>query len=87
MKGLLCIFTAPNHSMRPSKNPGCWYKQAHVRVAMFATVRFPASFIGRGGAKSILFSLFLNKKASFKGIYTLNGIHLKVFFIKESLNY
>ena len=37
-------------------------------------------------AKSILFSFFRNKKASFKGIYTLNSVHMWVFIITESLN-
>ena len=90
MKGLLCSFTELNHSMGPNKNPGhcsCLYKQTYMHVAMFTTVRMPAPFfLGGGGAKCILFSLFLNNKASFKGIYTLNGIHMWVFFNTESLN-
>ena len=75
MKGLLCSFTAPNHPMRPSKIQvtGCKYKHTYVRVAMFATVRIPAPFFWGGGPKSISLSLFLNEKASFKGIFTLNG--------------
>ena len=48
--------------MQPSKKPGCWYKQTYVRVAMSATVRIPAPFFWGGGAKSILFTFFLNKK-------------------------
>ena len=44
---------------------GCWYKQAHVRVAMLSTVCIPASFWGGRGPKSILLSLFWNEKASF----------------------
>ena len=36
--------------------------------------------MGGGGCKCILFSLFLNKKASFKGIYPLHGIHIWIFF-------
>ena len=30
--------------------------------------------------------MFWNKKASFKGFYTLNGVHIRVFFYTESLN-
>ena len=41
-----------------------------------ATVLILEPFFGRGGAKSILFSLFWNKKASSKYIYTLNGVHI-----------
>ena len=35
---------------------------------------------------NILISLFLNKKASFKGICMLNGVDIRVFFNTESLN-
>ena len=45
---------------------------------------YPCTFLG--GPKSILSSLFWNKKASFKGIYTLNGVHMWVFFNTERLN-
>ena len=61
----------------------CWYKQAHMRVAMFATIRISAPF---WGSKSIFFSLFWNKKATFKCTYTLNGVHMLIFFNTESLN-
>ena len=43
-------------------------------------------FGGGGGPKSILFSLFWNNKASSKYIYTLNGVHIWVFFNTESFN-
>ena len=86
MKELLCSFTVPNHLFRPSKNPG--HRQL-VQTNTFAcsnivTVCIPGPFLW--GSKSILFSLFQNKKASFKGIYTLNGIHMWVFINIESLN-
>ena len=63
----------------------CWLnKHNYVRVAMFATVRIPAPFFGGGGGpKSILFSLFLNKKTSFKGMYTLNGVIYECFSIEK----
>ena len=55
---------------------------------MFATVDIPAPFFGGGGVvqKVFSFSLIRNKKASFKGIYGLNGVHILVFFNTESLN-
>ena len=46
----------------------CLYKQTHV-CSNTATVRIPAPLFGGGGPKSILFSLFRNKKKH----------HLKVF--------
>ena len=35
---------------------GCWYKQAHVRVAMLSTVCIPASFLG-GGVQKVFYCL------------------------------
>ena len=35
---------------------GCWYKQANVRVSMFATVRIPAPFF-RGGGQNVFYFL------------------------------
>ena len=53
-----------------------------------ATVHILAPFFfwGVGGPKSILFCLFWNKEASFKGIYKLNCVHMRVYFNTESLN-
>ena len=51
-----------------------------------ATVRILVPFFLGGGSKSILFSLFWNNKASSKYIYTLDGVHIWVFFNTESLN-
>ena len=73
MKGLLCAESL-NLDLVNIQVIGCWYKQTHVRVAMFTTVRITVAFLG--GPESILFSLFQNKKASLKGIYTLNGVHI-----------
>ena len=53
----------------------CWFKLTLVCVAisrMFVSLHL----LGGGGPKSTLFSLFLNKKASFKGISMLNGVHI-----------
>ena len=52
----------------------CWYKQTHVCIAISRP--FVSLCLFRGGLKSIFFSFFRNKKASFKGIYTLNGFHM-----------
>ena len=54
---------------------GCWYRQALVPVAISCPFVSLSLFGVGGGPKSILFSLFWNKKASFKCIYTLNGVH------------
>ena len=59
---------------------GCWYKQAHVHVAISRSFVSLHLLGGGGGPKSILFSLFQNKKASFKGIYMLN---VRSFFIQK----
>ena len=85
MKGLLCRFTAPNHLFRNSRKiqvTGCCYRQTHVCVA--ATRPFVYRVPLFGGSKN--YFIAWNKKALFKGIYTLNGIHLCVFINTESLN-
>ena len=61
---------------------GCCYKQIYVRVAVL--LLFVSLRLFWGGPKSI-FSLFRNKKASFKGMYMLNGVHMRVSFNTESL--
>ena len=54
---------------------GCWYRQTLVLVAISRLFVSLSLFFG-GGPKSILFSLFWNNKASFKYIYTFNGVHI-----------
>ena len=50
-------------------------RQKLVRIAISRP--FVSLYLGGGGGpESILFSLFWNKKASFKGIDTLNDIHI-----------
>ena len=68
MKGLPCRLTlrqitAPLLNVHIVKThvTGCWYKQTHVRVAMFATYRVCAPFWR--GPKSILCALFRDKKS------------------------
>ena len=45
-----------------SVGPSMWYEQAHVRLAMFATVRVPAPFLEGGGGQKVFSFLFRNKK-------------------------
>ena len=85
MKGLL-FAESLNLDLVKIQVRGCWYKQTHVLGAisrLFVSLRL---FFGGGGPKSILFSLFRNKKASFKGVNTLNGFPIRVSFNTESLN-
>ena len=48
----------------------------YIYIYMFVCVYIYEPFFWGGGVQSILFSLFWNNKASFKYIYTLNGIHI-----------
>ena len=78
MKGLLCSFTANNHSIptwQKIKVTGCWYKKTRV-CSHIVIVHIHAPFFWGGGPKSILFPLFQTKKTSFKGIYMLNDKHI-----------
>ena len=63
---------------------GWLYRQTLVRVDISRLFVSLSLFVG--GPKSILFYLFWNSKASSKYIYTLNGVHIWVFFNTESLN-
>ena len=64
----------------------CWQKQTRVCVTISRPfVSLHLFWGGEGVPKSILFSLFQNKKASFKGIYTLNDFHMRVFINTEIL--
>ena len=87
MRELICSFTAARITQyRPSKNPGHRLAVGMTNTCAcnhIATVRILAPFLRGGGPKGILFSLFWNKKASFKGIYTLNGVHKRVFSIQK----
>ena len=60
---------------------GWLYRQTLVLSRPFVSMS-----LFEGGPKSILFSLFWNNKALSKYIYTLNGVHIWVFFNTESLN-
>ena len=64
---------------------GWLYRKTLVRVDISRPFVSLSLFFG-GGAKSILFYLFWNNKASSKYIYTLIGVHIWVFFNTESLN-
>ena len=62
-----------NTQYLPSKNPGCWYKQTHVLVAISQRFLTLLLFFFRGGGpKSILSNLFRNKKI----FYTFNGVNM-----------
>ena len=56
---------------------GCRYRQTLELVASSRPfVSLSLFWGGGGGPKGILFSLYWNKEASFKGIYTLNVAHI-----------
>ena len=48
---------------------GCWYKQAHVRVAMLSTVCIPASFWGAGSKKYFIVSVLEWKSIILRYLY------------------
>ena len=77
MKGLLC---SPNHYLVDIQVTGCLYRQTLECVAISQPF-VSLSLLGGGVQKGILFSLFWNKRASFKGIYALNSVH--IFFNTE----
>ena len=77
MKGLLCAESL-NLNLVKIQVTGCWCLQANTCVfSHIATVRIPAP-LGGGVQKVFYFLCF--KKASFKGIYTLNGLHMLFLF-------
>ena len=84
MKGLLCAESL-NLDLVNMQVMGCRYRQT-CAYSHIATVHILEPFFLGGGPKSILLSLFWNKKASARGIYTLIDIHIGVFFNTESLN-
>ena len=65
-----------NHDLINIQVTGCCYRQTLERVAISRPFVSLSRFYWGGGPKSILFSLFWNKKASFEGIYTFNGVQI-----------